>query len=189
MKSKIRRESIAKRLALSPEEVRLKSHKITQKILALPEFSKAKTIMVYIAFRNEVDTQEIIQEALAQGKRIVVPVSRRQEHKIIPAEIRNYPADLQVGTYGILEPKPEAFYPVDPTEIDLVLIPGVAFDERGYRLGYGAGYYDRFLRLLRPDVMTAALAYELQILSDVYPESHDQKVGLIITEERIIKPS
>lgn len=188
MKSQIRRELIAKRQALSQEEVQSKSQLIARRIVTLPEFCQAKTIMVYLAFRNEVDTQEIIQEALAQGKRIVVPISEPQERKIIPAEIKNYPADLQVGTYGILEPKPEAIYPVDPAEIDLVFIPGVAFDEKGYRLGYGAGYYDRFLSRLRPDVVTLALAYEMQILSDVYPESHDQKVGLIVTEERIIKP-
>lgn len=188
MKQKIRQELIAKRQALSLDYVENKSQIIAQKVTALPEFNKAKTIMVYLAFRNEVDTHHIIQGALVQEKRIVVPISQRQDWKIIPAEIKNYPDDLEEGTYGILEPKPQAYHPVEPQEIDLVLIPGVAFDERGYRLGYGAGYYDRFLSRLRPDAVTMALAYEMQILPDVYPESHDQKVDLIITEERIIKP-
>ncbi|WP_227764710.1 5-formyltetrahydrofolate cyclo-ligase [Zhaonella formicivorans] len=187
MKKELRRRIMAERQALSQESVQEKSSIIARQVVALNEFKQAMTVMAYLAFRNEVDTGQIITRVLAGGKRLLIPVSDRKEVKIIPAEIKNYPGDLVPGAYGILEPKPELFCPVAPEEIDLVLIPGVAFDEQGNRLGYGAGYYDRFLERLRPEVLKVALAFELQITDQVYAEPHDKKVDLIITEKRIIK--
>lgn len=186
MKKELRRQILAARKAMSATDVETKSRAIARKALNLAAYRQAKVVMIYLAFRNEVATEQIITAALASGKRVVIPVCERSQVQIIPAELKNYPGDLQEGTWGILEPKPEAFYPLDPREIDIVFVPGVAFDEQGNRLGYGAGYYDRFLGRLRPQAVAVALAYEMQILPQVYAEGHDVPVDLVITEQRTL---
>ncbi|MDS1029199.1 5-formyltetrahydrofolate cyclo-ligase [Bacillota bacterium LX-D] len=186
MKKNLRQEVLTKRKELVPEVVAEKSSLIINKVIALEEYQKAKTIMLYLAFRNEVDTTLLIKHAMTEGKKVVIPVSDMQNIALIPTELRNYPGDLEEGAYGILEPKKEAFHFVDPQEIDLLIVPGVAFDGQGYRLGYGAGYYDRFIPQLRTDTTILALAFELQIVQRVFPESHDKQMQFIVTEERIL---
>lgn len=186
MKKTIRDEIIQSRLQLSQEVVTVKSEAIAGRVFSLPAWEKARTVMVYVAFRHEVETAGIIARGLEEGKRVAIPVCKKDPLRLIPSELKEYPGDLAPGTWGILEPRADTFRPMAPQEIDLVLVPGVAFDEMGNRLGYGAGYYDRFLRDLKPGAVTAALAYELQIRKDICPEVHDQPVQLVITEERVI---
>lgn len=186
VKKSIRREIIQNRLDLSQQEITAKSEAIVERVLSLPAWEQARTVMVYVAFRHEVETAGVITRALEEGKRVAIPVCKKDPLRLIPSELKEYPGDLAPGTWGILEPKEGRFRPLDPHEVDLVLVPGVAFDEMGNRLGYGAGYYDRFLRTLRPDAFTAALAYELQIRDNVFPEAHDQPVQMVITEQRVI---
>jgi 5-formyltetrahydrofolate cyclo-ligase len=152
----------------------------------MSDYKKAKLIMAYVDYKNEVITNDIISYSLEKGKRVVVPVTEIKTKKMTPCEVINYPEDLISGNYGIMEPKEECIRPVDPKIIDLILIPGVAFDVRGNRLGYGAGYYDRFLMRLNDDAVKIALAYEMQILENVYPEKHDVPIDFIITEKRVI---
>jgi len=186
MKKQLRQRIIRLRLDMNPAEVKAKSRAISSRLFQQAFFEGAKTVMVYVDFRHEVKTGEIIEKALAQGKRVTVPVCEPREVRLIPSEILDYPGDLAPGTWGILEPKPDKLRPVDPADLDLVLVPGVAFDEQGNRLGYGGGYYDRFLARLRPDALAVALAFEEQILEDVCPEEHDRQVHAIITDQRSI---
>lgn len=186
MKKELRKSIIQERLEMSSETVAVKSMLIANRLFGLKEFQHAKAIMSYVDFRNEVSTEAIITAALSLGKRVFVPVCEPEGLRLIPSEIKEFPDDLVPGTWGILEPRPDAFRPVDPMEIDLVLVPGVAFDRLGNRLGYGAGYYDRFLPRLREGTPLIALAFALQVRDEVYSEAHDCPVDMVITEEQVI---
>ncbi|MHB1419512.1 MAG: 5-formyltetrahydrofolate cyclo-ligase [Bacillota bacterium] len=186
MKRKIRQQIIRLRMEMSLEEVKTKSQAIMDRLLGEEIYRKARMMMVYVDFRHEVETGGIIQNALEGGKTVAVPVCEPRETRLVPSKVMDYPGDLAPGTWGILEPKPDKLHPVEPVELDLVLVPGVAFDVKGNRLGYGGGYYDRFLTRLRPEAMAVALAFEEQILLEVYPEAYDQRVHAIITDQRTI---
>lgn len=187
MKVELRKDILHTRRGMSKEEVTSKSQLISDKVLSLTEYKQAKVVMLYLDFRNEVVTTELLQKTLANGQRVVIPVTDIKNTALIPSEIINYPDDITAGTWGIPEPKSEALRPIEPTEIDIVIVPGVAFDVKGNRLGYGGGFYDRFLLRTKPGTIFVALAFELQIKDEVYPEKHDHPVHYVITEERVIK--
>ncbi|MDW7672979.1 MAG: 5-formyltetrahydrofolate cyclo-ligase [Bacillota bacterium] len=186
IKKELRQQILKQRQSLSAQEVREKSEAIYNQLLNLKYFQQASAIMVYVDFRNEVQTQSIIREILSQGKRAIIPVCQQEGWKLIPSEVYNFPEDLEPGTWGILEPKPGRLRPIEPTEIDLVLIPGVAFDQEGNRLGYGAGYYDRFLAKVSSETVFIALAFDLQVVSNTFPSEHDIPVHFILTETGLI---
>ena len=185
IKKALREDVINKRMALSPVEVKQKSASIKDKVCAMDEFKDAQKVMLYVDFRNEVQTGEMIIQALKEGKRVFVPITDIKNRKLYPTEISKYPEDLVEGTWGILEPKKGSI--IEPDKIDLVIVPGVAFDNLGNRLGYGGGFYDRFLTKVKIGTPFVAIAYELQIVNNVYPEEHDQPVHYIVSEDRVIK--
>jgi len=187
LKEQLRKEIIAARLEFTPRQVAEKSEKIIQKLISLPVYQQAGTVMTYVAFNQEVETRGLILYSLARKKRVLVPVTVTKEKKLIPSEVFDFPGDLEPGTWGILEPKPDCFRPRDPREIDLVVVPGVAFDRHGNRLGYGGGFYDRFLTKLPESCSFVAIAYQLQLRDNVFHQEHDQPVHWVITEERVIK--
>lgn len=186
-KNTLRKTALQGRSALIPEEVARKSALIMEKIMAMNEYLQAGIIMVYLDFRNEVQTGALVRQALTAGKCVVVPLTDVSKHKLVLSILNNYPDDLQPGTYGILEPRPDCLRPIEPSEIDLVIVPGVAFDLCGNRLGYGGGYYDRFLSQTRPDTLFIAPAFELQVLPQVFPDEHDIPVHYLVTEKKLIK--
>jgi len=181
----LRKDIIAQRMALPQNKTVDLSNKIVTKLFSLPEYRLAATVMVYVDFRNEVQTASILENALQQGKRLVLPITDVPNKKLIPAQVLQLPDDLTPGTWGILEPKPQCT-PVNPGEIDLIIVPGVAFDTAGNRLGYGGGFYDRFLPSIRFDTTLVSLAFELQVKANVYPTEHDVRIHLLITEERVL---
>jgi 5-formyltetrahydrofolate cyclo-ligase len=187
MKKELRKVVLALRKNMNQKAIDDKSRKVYEQIIQLDEYKAAKTVMLYLNFRNEVKTDLILQDAVAKGKKIVVPLALLEQKVMLPVEIVQYPEDLEVGAYGILEPKPDKALVVTPEEIDLVLVPGVAFDYQGYRLGYGAGYYDKFLPLVREDTHIIALAFELQLNQTVYPDHYDIPMEKIATEDRVIE--
>ncbi len=187
MKKQLRKEIITARMDQPDRVVAEKSARIAAKVKSLPEFQQAGLVMFYLDFRKEVATGELIKYCLENGKRVVIPITDTRNTRLIPSELKDFPGDLTGGTWGILEPKPGRVRPVDPAEIDFVIVPGVSFDVHGNRLGYGGGFYDRFLRQTRPDTVFAALAFELQVRENVWPEAHDYPVHYVITEDRIIK--
>ncbi|ABB13654.1 5-formyltetrahydrofolate cyclo-ligase [Carboxydothermus hydrogenoformans] len=184
-KKVLRKEILNKRAAQTPAEIAAKSSRILTLLKAFAPYQQARTVMVYLDFRGEVKTREIIRDLWAYGKKVVIPVTVLSEKKLLPVYLRDF-GDLVEGTYGILEPKEEARTIAEPEVIDLVLVPGVAFDLKGNRLGYGAGFYDRFLPNLQPAVKKVALAFELQIVPKIPTGPHDIPMDYIITEERII---
>lgn len=187
-KGEIRKRVLAARQALSAEELTRKSARIVALILELPEYRAARTVMLYLDFRCEVQTGPLVRAALAQGKRVAVPVTQVAARRLIPSLLVRYPEEVAPGTWGIPEPRPEYVRPVPVEEIDLVLVPGVAFDPQGNRLGYGGGFYDRFLPLTRADCFRVAPAFELQIVDHIQTGPFDCPVHCIVTEERILRP-
>jgi 5-formyltetrahydrofolate cyclo-ligase len=140
--------------------------------------------MAYAPVRNEVETGGLIEKALSAGKRVALPVTETSRKVIYPRIITRYPEDLVPGPFGIAEPCP--FCPVAAAEeVDLIIVPGVAFDARGFRLGYGEGYYDRFFPLTSG--VSIGIAYSFQLVDTVFPEEHDWPVDFVITEEITIE--
>lgn len=189
-KRRLREDILAKRALLTAEDIKEKSRKITDKLLDLKEFKAGKVVMSYVDFNNEVETKDFIRTCLQQGKRVAVPVVVRKPEsprsEIIASEIFDPDGDLVPGTYGILEPRKDRLREINPCEIDFAAIPGTVFDVRRNRIGYGAGYYDRFLIKLKKDCLKAGLAFELQIVEELPVEKHDVPLDMIITESRNI---
>lgn len=186
MKNTVRKEVLESRKAMSSQDLKSKSDSICSYLLESDFYKNSSVIMAYIDFRNEVQTESLIKKALSDGKKIVIPISVVDTKQLILSELIDYDGELESGAYGILEPKQEFVRETDPQTVDLVLIPGVAFDSKGYRIGYGAGYYDRFLERVRPDVAKVALGFDLQMVADAYPDDHDFPVDSVITESGII---
>ena len=171
---------------------RKQSHKdivsqlICAKFAGLPEYGSAQTILFYIHVRSEVRTQDFLQTSLSDGKRVVVPYCVGRELKLFPLERMN---DLAEGSWQILEPKPELRVredkEVDVTALDLVMVPGVAFDVHGGRMGHGKGYYERLLERVPEEVPFVALAFECQMFSHIPMEPDDVYMDKIITEKAV----
>lgn len=168
-----------KRSILTDKEKELMDNIIFNKIIESESYKIAKVMFVYVSFQGEVDTKRFIEYALNQDKRICVPkiVSKKEGLKAV--EINSL-QDLKEGAYGILEP--EGFNSeINKEEIDLILMPGVAFDKEGGRVGYGGGFYDRFLKGVSKDTSKIALAYDFQIFNKVPMEEQDVRIDGIIT--------
>ncbi|OEG00263.1 5-formyltetrahydrofolate cyclo-ligase [Vulcanibacillus modesticaldus] len=186
IKAKMRKEYLEKRNLLSSKDVEQYSMIISEKILSHPSFVNAKTIMAYIPFRNEVDIRLVIEKAWAIGKQILVPKTEPKIKKIEPYLISSW-EDLELGHFNVYEPITLNKKPFNGAEIDLVLVPGVAFDKKGYRLGYGGGYYDRFFNHNKMIQNKIGIAYDFQILEQLPIDNHDYPVKELITEKRNIK--
>lgn len=185
-KSELRKFIIKKRDTLSSEEILQNSRYIFEKLVCLPEYEKAKNILVYASFKSEVRTDEIILDCLAQGKNVFCPkVTDRANSKMEFVRIYEI-EDLEIGYYGIREPslnEDSLIYRCDSfnDSESLVIVPGVAFDEEGNRIGYNGGFYDRFLSE-HPDINTVALAFSVQIIDEVPAQLHDMRVNRVLSE-------
>ena len=179
-KKKIRRRILKLRDGLSSEERGEKSKQIKKKLFTLFEFTSAKTVFFYAAKRSEVATKEMIEDALSLGKKVGLPIVRGKE--IFFSQIFNY-GKLIPSTFGILEPEEE--HPISLDRVDLIIVPGIVFDSQGNRIGFGKGFYDRFLKKI-PDTFKIGLAFEIQIVETIPKISTDIPVDKIITEKRVI---
>jgi 5-formyltetrahydrofolate cyclo-ligase len=182
-KREIRKRILALRNAMTREEIAAKSSEIVRRLTQLGEIRDSSTLMVFLNFGSEVVTDGLIEWGWAAGKRIVVPLCRPEGRLLMPCRIDSFD-DLETGHYGIREPKAESLLVVPPGEIDAVLVPAVAFDRRGYRVGYGGGYYDRFLPAA-PQAAKIGAAFACQIVPEVPVDRYDVKVQRIVTEEGI----
>ncbi len=177
-KKTIRMEALSRRDAL-PEALRHeKSLRILEKVLKSEAFQQAKTVACYFSIRSEVETGELMTRALLLGKCVALP-------KTCGDELVFYRIDgeepLVKSRFGVPEPDGNEEKRIDPKTIDLLIVPGVAFDEQGYRLGYGKGFYDRFLP--KTDAKRIGLAFREQILSKPLPrDDFDQPVDQVITD-------
>jgi 5-formyltetrahydrofolate cyclo-ligase len=182
----LRRKVLARRDRLPAEARRRLSRAIAERFWGLPEIASARTLHVSLSTGSEVETGDVVAEARRRGLRVVVPVTLVNERRLLLAEFDG-PETLAPGPFGIPEPRPEGRRVVDLARVDALVIPGVAFDEHGNRLGWGAGFYDRLLERARPGVPIIALAYECQIVPAVPPEGHDVRVLVIVTDQRVIR--
>jgi len=182
-KAQQRKLALSCRDILPPEVRRILSRGIAYRLLSLPEFARAHSVLFYVAFRSEVETQAAIERALAMGKEVAVPVVQAEPRALVPC--RYTPGELAPTDLGVMEPKPECAQPVELSTIDLIIVPGTAFDAHGGRLGYGLGYYDRLLAEA-PLASRVALAFECQMIPAVAREPHDLPVDIVLTEERVL---
>ncbi len=189
MKKEIRETILQEKIKFSKAIVKEKSLAIFDTLKETDFYKNANNIMVYITLENEneVPTEPIIDDLLNKGKRIFIPLTVHKTKELIVSELKDVEKDLKVGNFGVMEPKKETTRPVDPSILDIVIVPGVVFDKKGYRIGHGAGYYDRFLPGLSKKTTTVSLAFDMQLIDKVPTERHDIAVEYIITEKQFIK--
>ena len=187
LKQELRREIIKKRDSLSHEERIERSLRIGDALRNLREFQQAKVVHFFLTLRSEVMTEGAIRGALSAGKTVVVPVIDKKHSRLSLSRIDDYDQELTITTHGILEPRPKSYKFIPLEEVNLMVLPGVAFDVRGHRLGYGAGYYDRLLKAEEERPLLVALAFEIQIVDEIPIGVHDIRMDKIITEERVIE--
>ena len=156
---------------------------LVTRIAALPSFRAAGSVLLTLPYRSEWDTKPLATSALVQGKIVAMPRVDRVARMLILHRVNDLDRDIVRGGIGIPEPRPTAPQ-LRPDAIDWVLVPGVAFDAAGRRLGYGGGFYDRLLPLLRPEAPCIAGALDLQVVDEVPASPHDRRVDLVITPTR-----
>lgn len=184
-KKRIREEIIERRNFLSLETKREYDEIIFRELIDSDIYKKSKKIFIYISFGSEVDTKRFINHALNDNKEIYVPKTNKTTKEMLAIKINSLD-NMDVDKWGILEPKS-----VDKNKIgesfDVVIMPGVAFDRIGDRIGYGGGYYDKYISNTNLQCIKLALAYDLQIVNEFKSEQHDIKVDYIITNNEFIK--
>lgn len=183
-KKSLRETVLTLRAALSEEQRAIKSRKIQDTVFNTLEFQEAQTVMLFLNFRDEVETTGLARKVLELGKRLVLPRCA-PKGVLIPALIRDLQVDIEPGTWGIREPRRENLQQVNPLEVDCIFVPGAAFDDQGNRLGYGGGYYDRFFERLKDTTPKIALAFACQVVDKIPVEPFDKRVDLLITEEGV----
>ncbi|MGI6119454.1 MAG: 5-formyltetrahydrofolate cyclo-ligase [Desulfosporosinus sp.] len=185
IKDKVRQTCLYQRASLGEKERKAKSIIIQRRLLDLSEFLLAQTVMLFLNFREEVETTALAEATIERKKRLILP--RCAAHGVLlPIEVRDLKKDIEPGSYGIREPK-LTLGVVEPSEIDLIIVPGSGFDLQGNRLGYGGGYYDRFLMALNPLTLKVALGFECQIMPQIPVDKNDVKMTMLITEKGVYK--
>ncbi len=175
------RDKILTILRNQKEEDRLaKSLMIQDKLFEMREFRKSGTVLFYASFDGEVDTFEMMKKAKKIGKKIGLPVVVREKNKIMPTFVE-YLDNLQEGVFGIKQPTERDCKPLGVNEIDMVIVPGIAFDKAKNRLGRGGGYYDRFLCTLPSHISTVGLAFDFQMIDHIpQQKEHDFPVSHVL---------
>jgi len=187
MKQTLKQEIFRKRKSLTREEVKEKSNAIKENLCSLEEFKDAKNIMLYVSFDNEVDTIDTIKKLLInKEKNIIVPYVVKNNPILQLSELKSF-NELGPKTLGILEPRDNFIREFSLKKLDLVIVPGIVFDRNGYRIGYGYGYYDMFLKKLDKNVKKIGLGFESQMVDKIPEERHDVPVDIVVTEERVFK--
>lgn len=182
VKADIRRSMIQRRKALSPSEAGRCSEAIRQQILEAPFYRESRCLSCYVSVNNEVDTHALIRGALNEGKRVAVPVARKGR-PMIQARISDL-SELVPAPFGLLEPAEDSWDPIPQDAFDLVIVPGLAFDRQGNRVGFGGGFYDRFLSGLR--AAKVGIAYGFQLGEALPTEPHDVELDWLVTESQIL---
>jgi 5-formyltetrahydrofolate cyclo-ligase len=185
-RNNLRKQILGRRDQLSNTDRHMKSRAVMHNFLALPELRQWATLFFYVNFRSEVETLELIAHCLDQGKRVAVPLVEASTYSMLPLLIKDPENDLVPGYYGIPEPDPKKCPQAEAGRIDIAVIPGSVFDVNGGRLGYGGGYYDRFLLKDAPQATRIGFAFELQVVEQVPLLAHDQPLDILVTEKRIV---
>ena len=183
-KKTIRHEILAARRALTPAEAAEKSAAIGASVAALPEFAAASAVLTYVASKdNEVDTQPLIARLLEASRPVLVPATLGKG-RMVWSRLESLD-ELAPATFGVLEPRPEYRRDMPPPAGSVVLVPGLAFTKAGWRIGYGGGYFDRFLAEFAGTRI--AVAFALQIVPEMPVEAHDVPMHIIVTESHVYR--
>ena len=175
---RVLRKKILNLLKSQKEEDRIKkSQAIQKKLFLTPEFQNANIILFYASFDGEVETFDMMKQAQILGKKIALPTIINDQKTMIPCFVEDIEQGLEEGPYGIKQPKRSSRKPVDLKEVDLAVVPGIAFDTHNNRLGRGAGYYDRFLIGLPSKTPAFGLAFDFQIV-DALPHHKDRDISV-----------
>ncbi|MDH7500294.1 MAG: 5-formyltetrahydrofolate cyclo-ligase [candidate division NC10 bacterium] len=186
-KRHLRQQMRALRDSLSVEDRRERSREIFHHLQSLLPFCEAKLLLFYASFGSEVETREMMSRCQREGKRIALPKVEQDSGDLVAIEISDLIRDLRPGYRGILEPQGSEGRKVEEQELGFILVPGLGFDVKGYRLGYGKGYYDRFLpRFRKRSIPCAGLAFDFQVVEELPVSPGDVPLDWIVTEKRII---
>jgi len=178
---------VAEKLAqFSEEELAAKRQQIEQNLLEFANFMEAHFALLYIERSSEIPTENIIRKSLEIKKGIALPALSDSKHKISLLRVNNYGKDLIIRDYDILEPNPAVCKKLTLEQIDIAVIPGLAFDEKGGRMGFGEGFYNRLITKLPETTRKISIAYEEQIVEQIQMESRKYNVDIIITGKRVI---
>jgi len=170
--------------ALAPGEIHARSASVNRNLSLMRELPAAAWVMGFVSFGAEVRTHELLRTLLADGRHVCVPSFDSVGQRYICSEVKHFDWDLKEGLLGIPEPRHDAVRPVHADKIDAWLVPGLAFDKHGNRLGRGRGYFDQLLRDARG--VKIALAYDFQLINEVPVEPHDVRLDFIVTETQIV---
>ena len=185
-KQEIRQKLLERLLSLTKSEIKRRSKNVEDKLSELPFYKKAKMIMVYYPLRGEVDILRKIRRDLG-SKRFCFPVMDLEAKNLRIFEISNLEKDFGPGPRGVMQPDTQSSKEVDVKDIDMVIVPGLAFDRKKNRLGRGAGFYDRFLQNVTTPTKKVGIAFEFQILENLPTNlSWDQKVDTVVSEDFVI---
>jgi 5-formyltetrahydrofolate cyclo-ligase len=185
MKHDIRAAVLQQRNSLPYSDLARKSQCIKDRLFGLEEFRLAHTVLFYVSYGSEVATHEMIKASFGLGKTVVVPCTDAQKRTLSLSELHQW-EDLGVGAYNIQEPRVECRCDVPMDKVELIIVPGIAFDCAGHRIGHGMGYYDRLLSA-NVKATKIGLAFELQLVEKIQTERHDVPVDMIVTEKRILR--
>ncbi len=163
-----------------------KSKLIQRHLFSVAEYKNSSLVMFYVSMGREVTTLDAIKTALAENKKVAVPLILKSKDIMIPCEIKSL-KDLEPGSFGILQPVEEKIKPIPIKLIDLIIVPGMAFDRKGNRVGKGKGFYDKFLKLIDATIPKIALAFSCQIVEQIPTTKNDIAVNKIITEDGVIE--
>ena len=182
-KSSLRRRMLGRRDVMDTWTRAALSRAIVRDIVETSVYRRSNTVMAYASFGSELQTDEFVRHVLDQGKILLLPKVNRQRELLEIYRVRDPVQDLRVGTWGIREPRPDRCARMEPHIIDFVLVPGLAFDRRGRRLGYGGGFYDKLLAdSLSPCAWLVAGAFESQMVEKVPVDEHDMPMDVVVTE-------
>lgn len=168
---------------ISPEATVDHSHKACHLLFETTEFKKAETVMVFLSLAGEIDTSPIVLRCWQDRKRVLAPKVSWNQRRMLPVEIRSLTDDLMVTGMGIREPISGIPFPIPL--LDMVIVPGLGFDESGNRLGRGRGFYDRFLAHPELKAIACGLAFEKQVLADIPVGPLDRKIDMLVTDEKV----
>lgn len=181
-KDAIRNDVLQRRRALDPEALQRESRAITQRVLDWVGFRNAKSILIYLSKKGEVETDALIQEALDRGKTVGVPVTDEKNNELAVSHLSGLDIEFDIGPFGIREPAQPFLIPLALENLDLVIAPGLAFDRQGGRIGYGKGYFDRLLARMPLASLKAGLALEFQVYESLPQMATDVKMNVVVTE-------
>lgn len=185
MKTELRKKILAIRDSLTAEEVTEKSLQIKNRLADTSMYTDAKHIFTFLSFNKEVMTKPIIDDCIEKNKQLYIPLCNTQIKEIVLCKFDGWDK-LKPSKFGILEPDKDHIRISNRSILDMAIVPGAVFDRKGNRIGYGAGYYDKFFNTLKKNILKIAVCYSFQVVDSITPSQYDVPMDYIVTENEII---